>query len=207
MTKHRQDGPGQAGWDISSGCYAPRTTMTGLMSRPRSAAPPIAFAFLAATAGANAAPIANIPLFTIAKSENKNQVEYDVRVDDRCAPLGPAPVSAYWRMLESGPTRTEPILPREQPAYGLASQTVVASGDSGGNARLVLRALPKRPIDIVTVRGRDGTCRALAELPIAGTPAYLFNVYVHLRWDGVDYLLLQAWSMDGSQVVREKITR
>ena len=167
--------------------------MKGLLRRTRCAAPPVAFVFLAATAGAGAAPVANIvPIFTIAKSENKNQVEYVVRVDDRCAPVGPAPVSAYWRMVENGPTRTEPILPHEEAAYGLASQTVVASGDGGGNARVVLRALPKRPIDVVTERGRDGTCRALAELPIAGTPAHLFNVYVHLRWDGVDYLLLQA---------------
>jgi hypothetical protein len=39
----------------------------------------------------------------------------------------------------------------------------------------------------------------------AGTPVHLFNVYVHLKWDGVDYLLLQGWSMDGSHVVRETV--
>jgi hypothetical protein len=28
---------------------------------------------------------------------------------------------------------------------------------------------------------------------------------VRLKWDGVDSVLLQAWSMDGSHVVRETL--
>jgi len=67
--------------------------------------------------------------------------------------------------------------------------------------------LPLRPVTIETSRGSDGACRGLATASIAGAPAHLFNVYVHLKWDGVDYLLLQGWSMDGSHVVRERLTR
>jgi hypothetical protein len=148
-----------------------------------------------------------LPVFTIAKSENKNQVQYVVRVDDRCAPLGPAPLSAYWRMLERGPTATAPLLSREVPAYGLANQAVVANDAIGGRVAAVLKVLPDRPVTIDTRRGGDGACRAMATVTLAGTQAHLFNVYVHLRWDGVDYLLLQGWSMDGSQVVREKIAK
>jgi hypothetical protein len=146
-----------------------------------------------------------VPIFSIAKSENKNQVQYVVRLDDHCAPLGPAPVSAYWRMLEKGPTQMAPILSREVRAYGLASQVVVATAGTGGQVRAVLKALPGRPLTIVTSRGSDGACHALATASIAGAPAHLFNVYVHLRWYGVDYLLLQGWSMDRSHVVREKL--
>jgi hypothetical protein len=62
-----------------------------------------------------------------------------------------------------------------------------------------------RPLTIDTSRGSEGKCRALATVSIAGAPAHLLDVYVHLKWDGVDYLLLQGWSMDGSHVVREKI--
>jgi hypothetical protein len=148
-----------------------------------------------------------VPVFSIAKSENKNQVQYVVRVDDHCAPVGPAPVSAYWRMLESGPTQTAPILPREVAAYGLASQAVVANDASGAAVRIVLKAMPSRPLTIVTSRGGDGLCRALASIPIAGTSAHLFNVYVHLKWDGVDYMLLRGWSLDGSHVVSETIKK
>jgi|HubBroStandDraft_4_1064222.scaffolds.fasta_scaffold79033_2 hypothetical protein len=148
-----------------------------------------------------------VPVFSIAKSENKNQVQYVVRVDDQCAPRGPAPISSYWRMLESGPTETAPILSREVAAYGLASQAVVANDAGGAAVRIVLRAMPSRPLTIVTSRAGDGTCHARATASIAGASAQLFNVYVHLKWDGVDYLLLRGWSLDGSHVVSETITK
>lgn len=163
----------------------------------------------ATTAAADQPPASGafVPAFSIAKSENKNQVQYVVRVDDQCTPIGPAPVSAYWRMLESGPTQTAPILPREVVAYGLASQAVVANATSGTAVRIVLKAMPSRPLTIVTSRGGDGVCRAVATISIAGASAHLFNVYVHLKWDGVDYLLLRGWSLDGSHVVSETIKK
>jgi hypothetical protein len=148
-----------------------------------------------------------VPVFSIAKSENKNQVQYVVRVDNHCAPSGPAPMSAYWRMLEKGPTQTAPILDGEVRAYGLASQVVVTSDASGGRVQAVLKALPSRSLTIATSRGADGACRAVATASIAGAPAHFFNVYVHLRWYGVDYLLLQGWALGGSHVVRETIKK
>jgi hypothetical protein len=160
---------------------------------------------VAANAGSPLPGGSIVPVFSIAKSENKNQVQYVIRVDDHCAPVGPAPVSAYWRMLEKGPAETAPILAREVRAYGLVSQAVVARDASGGQTRAVLTALPGRPLTIATSRATDGTCRALTTATIAGAPAHVFNVYVHLRWDGVDYLLLQGWSMDGSRVLRETV--
>jgi hypothetical protein len=167
----------------------------------------VAFGSSPAPAAADPASTASVPLFSIAKSENKNQVQYAVRVDANCAPAGTAPVYAYWRMLEQGPTPTAPLLSREFDAYGLASQVILARGAGGGQARAVLKALPSRPVTIETLRGADGACRALSTVPISGAPAHLFNVYVRLKWDGVDYLLLQGWSMDGSHVVREKLQR
>lgn len=147
-----------------------------------------------------------IALFTIGKSQNKNQVQYAIRVDGQCAPVPGAPVFAYWRMLELGPTRVEPLLPRELSAYGAASQLVTGRGANGGKLRLVLRALPNRPIVVETRRAADGTCRASATAAIAGTPAHLFDVYVKLTWHlSVDYLLLRGWSMDGTHIVKEKL--
>jgi Domain of unknown function (DUF4833) len=162
-----------------------------------------------AVAGAETATAGgtSVPVFSITKSENKNQVQYVMRVDNRCAPVGPAPLSAYWRMLEQGPTQTAPILAREVRAYGLASQQLLRADTSGGQTRAVLMALPGRPITIVTARGKDGACYALATAIIAGAPAHIFGVYVHLKWDGLDYLLLQGWSMDGSHVVRETLKK
>jgi hypothetical protein len=144
-------------------------------------------------------------LFSISKSENKNQVQYAIRLDDNCAPWDDTPVFAFWRMLEKDAQATEPLLPREEQAYGIASQTVVARGPSGGKVRLVLRALPNRPIEIQTVR-HDGACIALSTVPIGGAPAHLYNVHARLKWPfGVDYLLLSGWSMDGTRVLKEEL--
>lgn len=149
-----------------------------------------------------------VPLFTIAKSENRNLVQYAVHVDESCNPTGPAPVYAYWRMLEQGPTRTAPLLAREVRAYGISGQQVVPPATAGavGAVRIVLAAVPDRPVLIETLRASDGTCRALSTARIAGASAHLFDVYVRLRRTfGVDYLLLQGWSMDGTHRVEEKI--
>jgi|CZKU01.1.fsa_nt_gi hypothetical protein len=196
---------------------AARSVMpTTLRALPRLRRSPRALAALAlflvalrspTASGAGPAPdVTQVPLFSIAKSENKNQIQYVVTIDARCAPVGAAPVSAYWRMLEKGPTLTAPLLPREARAYGLARQDVLESDPNGGHVRIALRALARRPLDIVTFRGADGACRALTTTSIGGAPSHLFNVYVHLQWDGVDYLLLQGWSIDGARVLREKVT-
>src|SRR5260370_25294656 len=105
------------------------------------------------------AAVRELALFTIAKSENKNQVQYAIRVDEHCAPESGAPVFAYWRMLEKGSDRTEPLLARELDGYGIASQAVVARDAGGGRGSLVLRAVPGRTIPIETWHNGTG-CQA-----------------------------------------------
>ncbi|MGO8995868.1 MAG: DUF4833 domain-containing protein [Polyangiaceae bacterium] len=145
-------------------------------------------------------------LFTISKSENKNEVQYVIRIDEHCAPGPGAPISAFWRMLERSPTATEPLLEREQRAYGLASQSVSERTAAGGKALLTLMAVPTRPVAVDTFRDSNGTCQARSTATISGESARLFNVYVKLKWPvGVSYLLLQGWSLDGTRIVTEKI--
>jgi hypothetical protein len=148
----------------------------------------------------------SVDLFTIAKSENRNQVQYAVRVDERCAPVGAEPVFAYWRMLERGPRQTEPLLGIEQAAYGVRSQTILSSTDTGARVRVALRAMSDRPVEVQTWRAEGGECHASAVTTIAGAPARLFNVYAKLAWPfGVESILVQGWSIDGGAVVRETI--
>ncbi len=59
-------------------------------------------------------------------------------VDDQCVPISVARVFAYWRMLELGPNRVEPLLSRERSAYGIANQRVTARGAVGGKVCLAL---------------------------------------------------------------------
>ncbi len=145
--------------------------------------------------------------FFIAKSENKNQVHYGVHVTGDCAPAGAAPVFAYWRMFEKGPTATEPLLAHEVPAYGFASERVTSAGPSGGTIVVSLRAIPERSI-VVTTRQRAGACVATAETEIAGTPALLTRVYAQLRWPfGVESLTLDGYATSDGHAVRERIAR
>ena len=145
-------------------------------------------------------------VFTISKSENRNEVVYAIHLDDHCAPVGDAPVFAFWRMHEKGPTVIEPLLPREEAAYGIAGERVVERGADGGKIELRLRALEKRPI-VVDTKLDGGLCRAWPTLSISGTDAYLYNVYVKLKLLGVDYLLLSGWATDRSRVVHERVER
>jgi hypothetical protein len=144
-------------------------------------------------------------VFFIAKSENRNQVHYGVHLDAACAPAGPAPVFAYWRMLEKGPFATEPLLAHETRAYGVADQHVSVRAASGGRVSMTLHALPARSIEVASARAGE-TCTASATTQIGGTPALLTSVYAKLAWPfGVDYLLLSGRSLANGGPVQERL--
>ncbi len=124
-------------------------------------------------------PLHDVPLFTISKSENRNQVQYAIRLDTRCRAVD-APLVAGWRMLEKRPSAREPLLAHELAAYGIARQVVVPEGE-GDDVRFELRALPSRTITVHTWRTADG-CGARAEVGIVGNDAQLFNVHAYLAW-------------------------
>jgi len=137
---------------------------------------------------------------SIAKSSNKNQVHYAVQVDDACAPTGAAPVHPYWRMLEKSADATEPLARSEERAFGVEKQDV-----DHDSIRMVLRALPARPITIHTTRASDGSCSATASTTINGVSARIANVYVKIKLFGVDYVQLTGVADDGS-VVKERLS-
>jgi hypothetical protein len=145
---------------------------------------------------AGAAQLSELPSgLAIAKSSNKNQVNYTVLVDDTCAPAGRTPVRPYWRMLERGPLETEPLSANEQSVLGVARQEV-----TGSCVQINLRGIPNRPITIETRRDADGRCSSSAEMTIAGVPATVASVYVKQRIFGIDYVLLTGRSEDGARV-------
>jgi hypothetical protein len=136
----------------------------------------------------------------VTKSENKNQVHYGLHLTDGCTFASASPVYAYWKMLEKGTNVIEPLLSREQRAYGIARQEV-----AGDVVTLTLRGVPQRPIKIHVARGEDGKCAATAETTIAGVLARVFNVHIALGFLHVDHLLLTGWNAAG-QVVRERLS-
>lgn len=165
-------------------------------------------AFLAVVALAGAASAANRELpsaFFISKSENRNQVHYAVLIDDACRPVGDAPIRPYWQNLEISPDATSRLLPREQAAYGLASQSVTARDGSGGTILVSLRALPTRSLRIETGKDTSGACRAWTYTPILDQPAQLYNVHVALKILGIDSILLTGWARSDGRVLRERL--
>jgi len=150
----------------------------------------------------------SMPIFAITKNQNRNFVQYAVRVDAHCTPTTTAPVFAYWRMIEKGPDRTESLLFLEQPAYGLSSQNLVTEGPDQGKILVKLRAFPSRPI-VVDVHARPGgTCEAHATTPINGVAATLATIFVHVKWlVTVDYVDVFGQSLEGATPVSERLRR
>jgi hypothetical protein len=162
-------------------------------------------AFLLAAPLARAAEKEVPTAFFISKSENKNQVHYAVKVDDACAPVGNEPVRPYWRMLELGPSATEPMLGHEMPAYGLASQRVTERSGAGGTVQVTLRAYPSRVLTIVLAKAPNGQCTATTHTTIGGHHAQLQSIHLMLRFLGVDSVILQGTARGTGQPVREVV--
>jgi hypothetical protein len=138
----------------------------------------------------------------ITKSSNKNQVHYAAAVDESCAPLGVAPLRAYWRMLERGPDATEPLSSSEDAVLGVDHQKV---GD--GAVEFSLRGMPARSFMVHTLRGTNGRCASWVGTTIAGTPARLASVHVQQGLFGtVDYVLVRGFT-DTGKTVEERIDR
>ncbi|HEX8705495.1 MAG TPA: DUF4833 domain-containing protein [Myxococcaceae bacterium] len=138
--------------------------------------------------------------FFIARSENRNQVHYGVRVGVDCSPQGTHPVHAYWRMLEKGETETEPLLRIEGPAYGLADTQEVTSTSTGWSIRIWLRAYSERPIEIAVAR-ENGVCTTRASILLNQELSQLDHIYVRTQWPiGVDYIRLSGVTQGGSAV-------
>ncbi len=120
-------------------------------------------------------------IFYIAKSENRNRVDFAIRLDERCRPRGDAPVFPYWRMLANTPVTLQGLSFGEPRAYGIASQRVQPPSAEGTWVQIELRALPSRPIEILALENSLGRCDAGARMQIRGVEAHLDHVFVQLH--------------------------
>ena len=148
-------------------------------------------------------PLASV--FFLAKSENRNQVHYAIRVDDRCRPKGHAPVYGYWRDYEEGPKVTSKLLDHEMPAYGLTKQRLAEPAGEGGKVRFALRGFPDRHITVQTFKAVRG-CRAWAMTRITGAQAILQSLYVEIGFlFSIDYVLLKGVRITDGKALKEKV--
>jgi hypothetical protein len=106
-------------------------------------------------------------LFYIAKSDDRNRVDYGVHLDATCVPVGRDPVFAYWRRFEPGAERFGDLNLLDQTVYGIEHQDVATRDGTGTWIRVQLRALSSRTLHVRIQRGQDG-CTGVVLLEILG---------------------------------------
>lgn len=133
-------------------------------------------------------------VFYISKSDDKNRVDYGIRLDERCAPTRDEAVFQYWRHFEppENGTKTHMLGTFEYIPYGISEQRSIRKIPSGGIHIMRLRQFGKTPIAIVTTKQADGKCTSQARSLINGKEAELSYIYVKLGKGGlvpsVDYV-------------------
>jgi hypothetical protein len=96
-------------------------------------------------------------LFVITKSENKNEVHYDLQLGKDCSFASEDPIHAYWRDLEISETATSELTIIERSGYGVGRS---ARSARIGSASPYARCLRARSRCRCKRRRRGGAWRA-----------------------------------------------
>lgn len=142
-------------------------------------------------------------VFHIAKSENKNQVHFAARLDERCALSGDEPILAYWRDREVSASATSELLFLERPAYDVGE--VQRLGPY--RARFVLRGFADWLLELQTSRGEEGRCAAQVIGLVGGEPARIREVFVQLSGWSVDYAVVRADRLRDGVLIETRVRR
>jgi hypothetical protein len=146
-------------------------------------------------------------LFFIAKSDDRNRVDYGMRLDSRCAPYGDEPVFPYWREFEPPPpVRTHPMGAFAKMGYGISTQRVVQRTAAGGETTMKLKQVG-RMISITTSRGANGRCSAVVRTKIANLQtADLISIFVKLAGPlSVSYIDIKGRNPATAKPIEERV--
>lgn len=146
-------------------------------------------------------------VFFFSKSDDKNRVDYGLRLDSSCMPVGDEPLFPYWREFENGGDgkRMHTLKFYEYVGYGVADQQLKKAG-AKANLKVQLKALP-REINITTEKAADGKCTVVARAEIAKTPnAELVSAYIKLKtgWQ-VEYVEVKGKEPKEGAALTEKL--
>lgn len=134
-------------------------------------------------------------LFRVAGTGRAGELRYGVRLDDRCRPVGSAPIVMY-----RGERRVEPA--------GLGEQLVHRTA-RGGYVYARLSAASDRPLLIASRQGDDGACEALPYVRIDGRSTLLDEIDVEqpAGGEGDGYVELRGKRLDGGGYATEQLPR
>lgn len=145
--------------------------------------------------------------FFISKSDDRNRVDYGMRLDAGCAPYGEEAVFPYWRVFEKTPVRTQELSMMDRIPYGISEQHAISRTPTGGEYSIRLKQLD-RPIVISTKKEANGTCSVITRTAINGTQAQLVSVYAKLAgFASVDYIDVFGKNLVSGESVSERIKR
>ncbi len=122
----------------------------------------------------------NLYLFVIQRNKNTNEVQYELRVNDRCEIGTASPVAVVWRLREVSPEQTEALSDLEQMVYGATNLQVTTHAVSFDLGVLELY----RPLDLrrftatVHYDPKTATCTPSVQTTINGQEAALERIYV-----------------------------
>jgi hypothetical protein len=148
-------------------------------------------------------------LFSIGKSDDRNRVDYGMRLDASCSPAGTDPVFPYWREFErSPPVRTKPMGAFAKLGYGISAQRTLRRTPTGGEYAIRLKQVD-RLLFITTTKGEGGRCSALVRMKISGVEyAELRSIYVKLSGPlSVAYIDIRGQNLATGQLVEERLRR
>jgi hypothetical protein len=148
-------------------------------------------------------------LFFIEKSDDRNRVDYGMRLDEHCAPAKADAVFPYWREFEHAPpVRTHSLGMFEYLGYGISAQRTLSRTSASGEHVIRLKQVD-RLIWITTSKRSDGRCSALVRSTIAAVPyAQLLSIYVKLSGPlSVAYVDVKGKNLRTAQRIEERIKR
>jgi hypothetical protein len=149
-------------------------------------------------------------LFFISKSDDRNRVDYGMRLDANCAPAKREAIFPYWREFEhSPPVRTHSLGMFEYTAYGVSWQREAPRRNpTGSDYELQLKHVDRK-VWVTVTKGSDGQCSALVRTTIAGVKyAQLLSIYVKLSGPlSVAYLDIKGRNLETGQLVEERIKK
>lgn len=147
-------------------------------------------------------------LFAIGKNLDRNEVQYGIRLDKDCVPVGDEPVYAYWRQFEQGPEVTEDLNFLDKQGYGIKGEWVTKRAADGSKVLMKLRATEDRGIAVIVKKADNGKCVGDAIATINGQPAHLSRVFVHVAgFLKVDWIEIKGTNVANGQAVVERINR
>ena len=143
-------------------------------------------------------------VFHIAKSDDHNRVDYGIRLDAECRPIGREPLYAYWHRFEPGEPRYGDLNMMDRQVYGIATQAVRTRAPGGSWTELRLNGFARLRILVLARRTEHG-CDARARIPVNNRPAYVDRVFVQLDGPfGVESVTFRGIDADTLEPVSER---